>query len=271
MHAKDFNMSLAIRRMGEDSNTGWSSWTPNFELACKAVPVENLLEVVQFLQYAHPLRVYIQFLFLTGCRTSEACKMEFEGKDSFIKGNYVFWRCGKNQKGIWRKEYLPDFFLKELDQYKKQTKGVYGKLFHTAPKSMSKYFTDQIRPYLSADWHERAVVPHGLALEHILQLKGLRKSFATLCFWGYWDEYNSADVGMHLVCKRMRHSTTGMTVSHYIEQGERMNRDKWKGWTPAQILQLAVQRSLSEFKHDKYTEKLMIENQQTRIQEFNPF
>ena len=124
---------------------------------------------------------------------------------------------------------------------------------------------------LAKEWHEKSVVPHGVAIEHILQLKGLRKSFATLCFWGCWDEYNSSDVAMHLTCKRMRHSTTGMTVSHYIEQGERMKREKWKGWTPSQILALAVQRSLSDFKPDKFSQKLLEENKQTRIQEFKTF
>lgn len=268
MRVGDLNMTLASSRMGNDFENGWSSWKADFELSCKAMPIENILEVIQFLPYAHPLRVYIQFLFLTGARPSEACKSEIDGKDSFIKGNYFFWRCGKNQKGMWRKEFLPDFFLKELDEYKRKTKAVYGKIFHTQPKTLSKYFNVQIRPYLSKSWQERAVVPHGLALEHVLQIKGLRKSFATLCFWGYWDEYDDSSVAMHLTCKRMRHSTTGMTVSHYIEQGERMNRKKWKGWTPSQILTLATQRSLVDFKPDKFSKKLLEENIQKRIIEY---
>lgn len=251
-----------------DCRGGWSSWESNFELSCKAVPFERIIEVLEFLPYAHPIRVYVQFLFLTGARVSEACKIEFEGKDSFIKGNYVFWRCGKNQHGQWRKEFLPDFFLKELDVYKSQTKGFKGRLFHTEAKTFGSYFNRFIRPYLSSDWHERSVVPHGLAVEHILNLKGLRKSFATLAFWGFWDEYDDANIAMVLTCKRMRHSTTGMTINHYIDQSQRLNRDKWKGSTPSQILALVAQRSLVEFKHDKFTFKLVEENKQKRIQEF---
>ena len=246
----------------------WSGWEQNFELACKAIPIENILEVIQFLQYAHPLRVYIQFLFLTGCRVSEASKMEFEGKDSFIKGNYVFWKVGKNQGGQWRREYLPEFFLKELADYKKQTKGMQGRLFHTEAKTMSSYFTKFIRPHLSEAWQEKAAVPHGVAIEHILGLKCFRKTFSTLCFWGFWSEYKDANIAMVLTCKRMKHSTTGMTINHYIDQSKRLNREKWEGSTPSQILALAVQRSLTDFKHDPFTMKLVIENQQTRIQQF---
>jgi hypothetical protein len=106
-----------------------------------------------------------------------------------------------------------------------------------------------------------------VAKEFVLQMKSLRKSFATITFWHYWEEYKDASVGMYMTCKHMKHSTTGMTVSHYIEQGDRMNREKWKGYTPSQILNLITQQHLKVFR-DEEKDIIIFENLQKRLQEF---
>lgn len=244
-----------------------------FELSCMAIPYEHIIEVLDKLPYASPTRVYIEFLFLTGCRPSEADEFTLEGKDSFIKGNFAFWRVGKNQKGMWRKEFLPSFFLAELQAYRSNTKLYKDKLFPTKSKSATKIFNRSIRPKLSEAWQVRVATPkhkgerqHHAIHEYSLQLKGLRKAFATLVFWKYWDKYGSATTAVDMTVKRLRHSFKGITVGNYIENSERLNMAKWKGRTPSEIIALSTQRQIQDYDLD--WKKIRDENEQARLPEF---
>lgn len=229
----------------------------SFELSCKAVPVEQALEVFNFLPYASPCRVFLGFLFLTGCRPSEAMNAEFNNKNkSFIQGNYFYWRVGKNQKGQWRQEYLPSVFLEELNAYRISHKCYANKIFHTDNKVFTKCFNEKIRPYLGDKWRERTAVKVNRNYQYILQVKGFRKTMLTLCFWEYWEKYNSAEVALIMTCKRARHSHKGMTADHYIEDSERMNREKWRGWSASKIWSLICQTHIQDFDN---SQKLILE------------
>jgi hypothetical protein len=65
----------------------------------------------------------------------------------------------------------------------------------------------------------------------------------------------------------MCHSRLEITVQHYLNDFDALEIDKWRGWSPAQILALANQRHLKEFKGDDLDRKLLLDNSQKRIQE----
>lgn len=251
-----------------DKDGNYNALSVGFELSCVAVPFERIIEVLDKLPRASFIRIYFEFLFLTGCRPSEAERFLEDGDDSFIRGNYAFWRVGKNQNGQWRKEYLPDFFLAELEEYKRNRKLYKGKLFPAKAKTLTRYFNKFIRHTLSQDWQVRCATTRraGKIHEFVFQIKGIRKSFAMCAFWQYWSKYGDANTAVDMTVKRLRHSSRGMTVSHYLDDSERLNRSKWQGMTPSDIIRLSTQTKIENYNLD--LKNIRLENEQKRLLEY---
>lgn len=245
----------------------------SYELNCRAIPFEDLAKAIESLPYAKSeFRLRLMYEFLTGCRMQEASDQTVEGAHGYLRGNWVYWQVGKNQDHGWRKEYLPSWWLEEWMHYRKDHKVIPGKFFSMSPETYGREFNKKIRPLFGEAWQARSAVPRHIGgkvvHEYLLQLKGCRKSFATCVFWQAWEKYGSAHVASEMTCKRLRHSNKGITVQHYIEDSDRLNRERWGGYSPAEILQalLEHQTAISEYEIDY--ELLQDENAQDRLHDY---
>jgi integrase len=245
-------------------NRYWTTGaTVSYELGCKPVPFEEIIKVVGFLPRGNPIKAGLTLLFLTGARMSELQNMTFNGPNGCLRGNWLYWRVGKNQGGQWRSEFIPDWALEELKEYWETHKLPHNHLYGWCARTLGRYFNRDVRPLLGPAWQEKvAVAQKGGIHEYVLQVKGLRKSFACLVFWQEWHKWKSASAAMEFTCKRLRHSNTGITVQHYLSSVDRLDMDRWGGFTPGEVLGLAFeQRKLADF-------GLNVENRQSRLPKY---
>lgn len=181
-------------------------------------------------------------LALTGCRLSELNGMRI----SNIQGNIIYWRLGKNQKG-WRKEALPDWYLKELQEYINTHRLKRDHLFGPSATSIRRYFNRDIRPYLGEEWQEKISHPgYTIDERYILQLKSFRKSFGTTIFWREYQKWEDAGVALEFTSKRMCHSTTHMTAFHYLRNFETTEVELWDQFLSAKPV-ILEQRRVTDF------------------------
>lgn len=210
----------------------------------KAVPIPAIKELLDFLPYASTERVMIEMLFYTGCRTSELNHMRPE----MIIDRYIYWELGKNQHHH-RKEPLPDAFLDEIRAYRETHRVSTARVFSMTSESLRARFNHKIRPYLSSAWHEKRLVARKGCLmpEYILQLKGLRKTHATMIFSREFAKWKSADVALEFTSKRMNHSTTHMTAYHYLQNFDALKIRDGPLILPQQALRKGRQSRLHDF------------------------
>jgi integrase len=188
-----------------------------------AIPIQELRNILKFLKYnrlKHHQTNYMMTLWaiLTGCRLKELENMT----STAFKGHWFFWKKGKNQKG-YRKAYIPDYALKEMQKYRNSTNVPRLKLF---PKNTDSYRRqmNSIRKKLSIQWNKHIDAFEGNKVsedEYELQLKGFRKTFATFTFFKFYKEFNSYEVAYLMTCKEFGHGSKHMTADHYIEEKKR--------------------------------------------------
>lgn len=239
-------------------------------LGCTGIPISLFLEVIDFLPYGHEVRVMISHLFLTGCRLCELDIMAEESKDCYLKGTRIFWKPGKGQKG-WRTAELSVSYLRELMYYQETHKTEQNKLFGISAETLRRYFNRDVRPFLSEKWNLPTDKPDCKSPIDTFKfmLKGFRKTYATLIFAKAAKKHNDDySFALTYTCKVMLHSSERITANHYVNEIEPLEIDKWLGWTPCQILALANQRHLQDFKTDDFERKLISENQQMRIHDW---
>lgn len=206
-----------------------------------AISIEKIKEIINHCKYGSPERVMTLMLVLTGCRISELDRMRITG----IKGNYIFWKLGKNQSDS-RHEYIPDYIKKELYYHKMHYKIRGMQLFSMTHARFRRYFSD-LRHNLSESWIKKI---DGFSANVIgqqqydLQIKGFRKTFATFYFHKFLEKYHSPDVAALFVCKKMRHSGKNMTFNHYVEDGERIDVKKWIKYEIWEIFDTDIQKSI---------------------------
>lgn len=219
-----------------------------YETGCAAIPYERIIEVMDYLPYASALRVSWTFLFLTGARPSEFDKAEINGTESFLKGNWYYWRVGKNQDKGWRKEYLPDAWLSEWREYRRRSRVFSDRMFSISSETVGRYFNRDIRPRLGSAWQERTITARKNGVhEFILQLKGLRKSFGCLALYQEYFHWKDWSVALEFTCQRYRHSNKGITVQHYLKDIKMLDMEKWGGFTPGEVLALASQKHVIDY------------------------
>lgn len=212
------------------------------------LPLSMVEELFTLLPYGSPLSIWIKVLQQTGCRMKETDYMRY----SYIKDGVLFWKLGKNQKGYFRKEQLSPALLAEIELMRQHTRIMGDCLFPAKAETFGRYYRKFIFPFLSSAWHEKREVlrPSGFASNYRYQLKGFRKNFQTILFYHYWKEYNDAGVGLELVSKRMKHSSTGMTIRHYIENVNQLgvnNLNLLLGKTPGEWIRTSPQKKLFEY------------------------
>lgn len=216
----------------------------NLENDCRAIPFDRLKEALAFMPWASSLRVMFLMLALTGCRIHELDRM----KKSLLYDNVLFWHLGKNQVGF-RKERLPSWYLKELQEYWKNNRIFQDRFFGCSGDTFRRYFNRDVRPWMSRAWQEKRLVPKQgeLQEEYILQLKGLRKTYQTLEFAKQLDKWKDSGVALEFTAKKMRHTTRQITAYHYIENFDALQIEKFKELTTEKIVQDNRQARLFEF------------------------
>ena len=204
-----------------------------------AVPFDRIREALEVMPYGSDVRVMFEMLFLTGCRISELDNM----KASKLFGNVLYWSLGKNQHGF-RKEVLPDFYLKELAEYRKKNRTYADRLFGVNAHTFRRYFHKFIMPRLKG-WHEKRLVDKQGVLqeEYIYQLKGLRKDYQTLEFAKQLDKWKDAGVALQFTSKKMRHSCERITAFHYIQEFDSLNIEKNMSLKTADILKDCISQT----------------------------
>jgi integrase len=238
-------------------------------LSITAVPFPLIIEAVNYLPYGNPIRVSLELLFLTGCRLSELPRMRFNGTDSFIKGQWLYWRVGKNQRGQWRKEWLSEAYLKELLYYRQTHRVRDDYLIGIGWTTLRRYFNRDVRPNLSLRWREMSLTPTRNKINNYkFMLKGIRKSFATLAFANEYLKWKDPTAALHFVSKKLCHSTIDITMHHYLNEFEALNMLEYQGMTPNEILSLADQKHICEYDNKLNNERINKENKQLRIQDF---
>jgi hypothetical protein len=209
-----------------------------------AIPIDRVIEAFTFMKYGSVCRVMFTMLFLTGCRISE---LDVMLRKDIIEG-MIYWFLGKNQHGM-RKEKLPDWYLEELACYWKHSRTYSGKVFGVNSQSFVKMFNKDIRPKLSEEWQHKKYAPNKNLnrMEHIYQIKGLRKDYQTMEFARQYEKWGDAHVALEWVSKMMQHSSARITAYHYIENFENLHVDRYKKLTQEKILYSKRQTRLYDF------------------------
>lgn len=208
-----------------------------------AVPYRDFRELINFLPRAHPVRVMVCMLALTGCRLAELDLMRCQD----LQGNTIYWRLGKNQTRHWRSEPLPAWYLAELGAYVTTHRTAGDHLFGPAAYTLRRYFNRDIRPHLGSRWNAKRPFKGFLREDpYVLQLKGFRKSFATTVFWREYQHWHDAHAGLLFAAKRLKHSTERITAMHYLQHVEHIDVELWDQFLSAEI-HLEEQRRLADY------------------------
>lgn len=185
-----------------------------------SIPFEDVAEAINFKPYGDPLRVMLQMLFYTGCRMSELDNM----KPELLVNNWLYWGLGKNQKGF-RKVKLPDRFISELAFYRSKHKVSQANIFGIKHTTFRRMFNRDIRPNLNNNWKRKRLVvkKNELTTEYEYQLKGLRKNYQTFTFNKNLEKWGDSKIALEFTSKDMKHSNTGITLKHYVENNDKLN------------------------------------------------
>ena len=223
----------------------------NHESECKGIPFNFAVEPINILPYGSALRIMYQALFITGCRIRELDNF----KKTNLYGEWFYWELGKAGHK-WRKERLPESFLDELKHYRDHYRIYNNKLFGIKAETFVREFNRDVRPLLSKGWSEKRFKPckSNFTTEYIYQMKGLRKNFMTLEFARQLDKWKDPSIAIEMTSKRAKHSSKNITVYHYIESFDSLNVNRFKEYTPAQIMGLKNQTRILD-----YNNKLVIE------------
>ena len=211
----------------------------------RGIPFHLVDDMLAKMPYASMISVALKLLCYTGCRISELQNM----KVSNIHENWIYWGCGKNQLGETRKEYLPNYLLKEIQEYRKKHKVTSDGIICIKGKTLSRKFNDEYRPMLGKEWLEKTqdFTNKRCRMQYKYQLKGFRKNFATLLFIYYWRKYQDAGVGVEMTSKRMRHSCREITAYHYIETANQIDAEHFQGMLPFQVIKQLKQKRVFDF------------------------
>lgn len=241
------SLSQPIGVMGEDTMQGCGSANSQNFYDCepRAIPVPLVLEAIRKSEYANVLGLAIQYRFMTGCRGKE---LDHTDPNKQSNGS-IFWRLGKNQTKHFRKEHISEKWWAEYDFYRHKQGVPTKKLFHICNNTLQRYFNRDLRPILSAAWNEKIPVmrKNEICLEYRYQWSGFRKTFQTLLFAYYWTKYDDANIAMEMVSKRMKHSSTGMTVKHYIDDCDAINAKAYIGMLPFDLVNQPRQECIYEW------------------------
>jgi integrase len=209
-----------------------------------SVPIPILMQTIESMPYGHRMRVWLKYLFYTGCRP---CETEKALICNILKRHIIWWYPGKRQKDP-RKEVLPKEFIDELEYMHTKTACPQNKLFPFTGQSATRQFNKYWRPKYP-EWNEKAeaLTKNGFVQHYKMQIMGIRKTFATLWFYKYWKYYDDANVAVLMVSKKMRHSSINITAYHYIQECDRIQAHKYLHLLPHEICSNMSQDNLINY------------------------
>lgn len=216
-----------------------------------AVPFHLMRNAIQAVPYGSSTRVMFMICAITGCRIKEMEKMKLSllyKHPTKVGYAILYWKTGKNQTG-YRQAELPDYLLEELRHYRLHHRTYEDRLFAPDARSFRKYF-NQYRGLMSHEWGEMWDLPEECGIvkrEHVFGLCGLRKSWATLSFAKELKKWNSADIAMQMVSKRMKHSCKEMTSHHYIKNFDYLEIHKYVDMEISEILRQPLQTKIHDY------------------------
>lgn len=199
-----------------------------------AIPLSEIKKVFSVLECGSTTSVYFKILTFTGCRVCEIENMRPE----CLEGNVLYWEKGKNQTG-WRKAILPHSLVKEIERYRETHNVPQNRLFAAKGHSFRRYFNRDVRPLLGPEWQMIKKSFDRVNKTYKLQLKGLRKTFATLEYLARLNEWDDPIIALECVSKQLGHSTQHMTFYHYIREFETLGIKK--GSNPFNLKELAAE------------------------------
>lgn len=216
----------------------------------RGIPFEDVNVLFSYLPYATHLSIAIKLLHYTGCRIQEIDLMTREG----ITDNAIYWVIGKNQRG-YRREYLPDSFIAELEKYWRITSVRGDSVLGIKASNILSQFNKKIRPLLPEQWQAKISKPKinpmrktfDWSYEYVYQLKGFRKNWATLCFWYHYKKFQSGELAVQLTSARMKHSHTGMTSTHYLVACEQLNVERYAHLFIFEIVKGVEQKRICDY------------------------
>lgn len=193
-----------------------------------AITYEQFSQALARLEYGTTTRVGLQLLAATGCRISELDHFS----PSHLLDGVLYWRPGKNQKGM-RREQLPPALITELVEHRRRYRCSSEQLLNVSGTTFVRYFDRDARPVIGGAWSERGEIylnGKGWAEGWRLHLKGFRKTFQTILFNYFYEKYGEPMIAAEWVAKRMKHTNPSITVKHYISDHERIGVGRWVAW-----------------------------------------
>ena len=214
------------------------------EVDGKALPFPLISEMLHIVPFGEVDYCFMLLLLDTGCRIVEVDRMRWSG----LKGNWLYWQIGKNQKG-YRKAWIPSHHIKILRDYWENNACVGDRMLGLNHATLSTRWTKQVRAKLSRKWHVKKYKPHKAILrtEHKYKLKGFRKTYCTLRFAYYYHKFKDPLVAVLMVQKELKHSSKEMTAIHYIEAMEQIEAMRFKDMLPYEALETCDNGHLGEY------------------------
>jgi integrase len=215
-----------------------------------AISFENIKRLIDFFPYGDEHRIAIELLALTGMRTVE---LDGISPANFWtdtnKNTFLIWKLGKNQSGT-RKELVPEWFLEEVRYFLTQSfRMPHRPLFSFRGEALRYYINHFVRHRLRGDWIKKRPGHRGFINgEYVLQLKGLRHTFATKVFYEALNRFG-AEVGAGIVQARMQHHSPYITCRHYTNDIQTIFEDleHFKGASIGEILRHSNQIPLTAY------------------------
>ena len=218
----------------------------NLEADGYAIPFESINEVINKLQYGEPNRVMFKMLFYSGCHIIELDMMQ---KSLLHEDGTFFFRVAKKRIGKLRKVKLPMDFIEELRYYWNHYLTYSDRMFGIGARTFVRYWNRDVRPRLSYKWNEKRPTNENslLVLEYVLQLKGMRHTYATVYFAKFYKKYGDAYVAAELVSKLLLHSTKSITIRHYFSCLEVLGKELCELYDPMDILDNISQKRMLDY------------------------
>ena len=216
-----------------------------YEFEIKAIPINNAQEVLDYLPFGNTIRVMFGVLMETGCRLSELKNMEINK----LYGNHLFWKVGKNQKG-YRSVIISDTLVSEINYYRANNRVYSKRMFGISGKTLRRMFNRDVRQHLSDNWKILRFTDFQANVakkEYLLQLRGARKTWATLRFYKYYKQYNDANLALEFTSRDMKHSSKGITAYHYIKNFEVLDIEQMNNLEINKILHTQSQKRILNY------------------------
>lgn len=213
-----------------------------------SIPFSAFQEVLDFLPRAHPLRTDLLLLASTGARPSELEHINDDDRN----GQTLYWRCGKNQTGRWRRATIPEWILAEVNEMRHTHRTRAGRFTVHNCATLRRRFNKEVRPHLGPRWQEKQYLPFGNPVlrkngQFLLEIKGFRKSYTSTFFWRHWQKLGDCMAAVLFAQTELRHSSYEVTAQHYLKELDTLEPERWDAFLRTDAPPLCAQTHLAEW------------------------